>query len=218
MASVQDFDSSVNLLQAILWQYEDAEKLLSIARAKQAWIENNQTEFWSSWYRDVFNIETANAFGLSVWGRILNIKMQVIEAPQPSKVPFGFGSFNANFNNGNFGVLSDQSIGLTLEQQRTIVRMRYFQLTSRCTTPEINEFLKGLFGDQGTVYVIDSYDMSFVTFLFTFTPDSHLQFILENYDLLPRPAAVGAQWVVQREPAFGFGPYNLNFTNGQFGA
>lgn len=218
MASVQDFDSSVNLLQAILWQYEDAEKLLSIARAKQAWIEKNQTEFWSSWYRDVFNIETANAFGLSVWGRILNIKMQVIETPQPAKVPFGFGPFNANFNNGNFGVLSDQSIGLTVEQQRTIVRMRYFQLTSRCTTPEINDFLKGLFGDQGTVYVIDSYDMSLVTFLFTFTPDSHLQFILENYDLLPRPAAVGAKWVVQREPAFGFGPYNLNFTNGQFGA
>lgn len=218
MASVQDFDSSVNLLQAILWQYEDAEKLLSIARAKQAWIESNQTEFWSSWYRDVFNIETANAFGLSVWGRILDIKMQVVEAPRPDKIAFGFGEFNANFNHGNFGVLNDQSIGLTLEQQRTVVRMRYFQLTSRCTTPEINEFLKGLFGDQGTVYVIDSYDMSFVTFLFTFTPDSHLQFILENYDLLPRPATVGAQWIVQRDPAFGFGPYNLNFTNGQFGA
>lgn len=218
MASVQDFDSSVNLLQAILWQYEDAEKLLSIARAKQAWIENNQTEFWSSWYRDVFNIETANAFGLSVWGRILNIKMQVVEAPQPDKIAFGFGEFNANFNNGNFGVLNDQNVGLTLEQQRTVVRMRYFQITSRCTIPEINEFLKGLFGDQGTVYVIDTYDMSFVTFLFTFTPDSHLQFILENYDLLPRPASVGAQWAVQREPAFGFGPYNLNFTNGQFGA
>lgn len=218
MASVQDFDSSVNLLQAILWQYEDAEKLLSIARAKQAWIENNQTEFWSSWYRDVFNIETANAFGLSVWGRILNIKMQVVEAPQPDKIAFGFGEFNANFNNGNFGVLNDQNVGLTLEQQRTVVRMRYFQITSRCTIPEINEFLKGLFGDQGTVYVIDTYDMSFVTFLFTFTPDSHLQFILENYDLLPRPASVGAQWTVQRDPAFGFGPYNLNFTNGQFGA
>lgn len=218
MATIQGFDSSVNLLQAILWQYEDAEKLLALARAKQDWINQNQRDFWDSWYRDVFCIDTANAFGLSVWGRILNIRMQVVSEPTPEIKPFGFGPYAANFNNGNFGSTTDQNIGLTVEQQRTIIRMRYFQLTSRCTTPEINDFLKKIFGSKGNVYVIDSYDMSLVTFIFTFAPDSQLQFILENYDLLPRPAAVGAKWIVQTEPSFGFGPYNLNFTRGQFGA
>lgn len=218
MATIQSFDSSVNLLQAILWQYEDAEKLLALARAKQEWVSANQEDFWDDWYRNVFCVDTANSFGLAVWGRILNVAMQVVSSPTPNITPFGFDPYAQNFNNGSFGVTSDQNIGLTVEQQRTIIKMRYFQLTSRCTIPEINSFLKNIFGSQGVVYVIDSYDMSFITFLFTFTPNSQLQFILENYDLLPRPAAVGANWVVQTEPSFGFGPYNLNFTNGQFGA
>lgn len=218
MATVQGFDSSVNLLQAILWQYEDAERLLAIARAKQDWVDSNQTEFWQSWYRDVFNVDTANDFGLSVWGRILNVKMSVSVAPQPNKISFGFGSYNANFNNGNFGVDRDKTVGLTLEQKRTVIKMRYFQLTSRCTATEINEFLSGMFGSQGSVYVIDSYDMSFITFLFTFSPSSQLQFILDEFDLLPRPAAVGARWVAQGRESFGFGPDNLNFNNGSFGA
>lgn len=218
MSTVQDFDSSVNLMQAILWQYEDAEKLKAIAQAKQDWTNKNQTEFWASWYRDVFNIDTANEFGLTVWGRILNVKMQAVAQPQPGKISFGFGVNHENFGNGNFGVSEDQQIGLTLEQQRTIIRLRYFQLTSRCTMPEINKFLANLFADRGRVFVIDPYDMTFITFLFTFTPDSQLRFILDEYDLLPRPATLGAKWLVQSEPSFGFGPYNLNFNNGNFGA
>lgn len=218
MSTVQDFDASVNLLQAILWEYEDAEKLLAIARAKQEWTNRNQTEFWSNWYRDVFNIDTANSFGLSVWARILDVKLQTVQAPEAGKFAFGFGKNHANFENGNFGLDSDQAVRLTVDQQRTVIRMRYFQLTSRCTIPEINDFLAKLFKDQGLVFVVDSYDMSFVTFLFTFSPSSQIQFILDNYDLLPRPAAVGARWLVQSEPSFGFGPYNLNFNNGSFGA
>lgn len=218
MTTVQDFDSSVNLMQAILWQYEDAEKLKAIARAKQEWTNHNQSEFWSSWYRDVFNIDTANSFGLAVWGRILNIALGVDVAPQVGKRAFGFGSNHANFNQGNFGTTTDETIGLTVDQQRTVIRLRYFQLTSRCTIPEVNEFLAKLFAAEGNVFVIDPYDMSFVTFVFTFTPNSQLQFILEKYDLLPRPAAVGVKWRVRPKPSFGFGENHLNFNNGNFGA
>ncbi|MEG7685973.1 DUF2612 domain-containing protein, partial [Listeria monocytogenes] len=73
------------------------------------------------------------------------------------------------------------------------LRLRYYQLVSRGTVPEINAFLKLMFGDQGLVYTIDNHDMTFVTYFFTFIPDAQTKFILYNYDLLPRPAGVGVQ-------------------------
>lgn len=196
MSTIQDFDSSLNLMVAILWQYEDAEKLKAIVSAKQAWVNANQRDFWSSWYTDVFNIDTANAFGLSVWSRILDAPLKIDVAAQTKKIPFGFGSFNKNFNRGNFGVDSDQSQGLNVEQQRMVIRFRYFQLTTRCAVPEINQFLSEMFGHLGPAYVTDPKDMSVITYNFGFTPDSQLQFVLDEFDLLPRPAGVGVKWVI----------------------
>lgn len=218
MSDIQIFDPSVNLMQAILWQYEDAEKLKAIVEAKQAWTNSNQTEFWRSWYRDVFNIDTANDFGLSVWARILDVPLQVENSAQEDKKPFGFGANNNNFVNGNFGVVAGSAQRLGTEQQRLVIRMRYFQLTSRCTVPEINSFLADVFKDMGRAFVFDPLDMSFVLYTFGFAPDSQLQFILNEYDLLPRPAGVGVRWQAQALPSFGFGIYNLNFNNGNFGA
>jgi len=218
MSTVQEFDASVNLLAAILWQYEDAEKLKALAIAKQAWTTENQTGFWLGWYRDVFNVDTATAFGLSIWGRILNVRLGVDVAPQ-NKVAFGFGAVHKNFNApSNFGVDSDKTQNLTAEQQRLVIKLRYFQLTSRGTVPEINRFLNQLFGVQGGAFVIDPHDMSFAIYQFGFNPDSQLRFILDEFDLLPRPAGVGVKWQVQMRPVFGFGPYNINFNRGTFGA
>lgn len=218
MSTVQEFDASVNLLAAILWQYEDAERLKALAVAKQAWTTQNQTNFWLGWYRDVFNVDTATDFGLSIWGRILNVRLGVDVAPQ-NKVAFGFGAAHKNFNApSNFGVDADKTQSLTLEQQRLVIKLRYFQLTSRGTVPEINRFLNQLFGVQGGAFVIDPHDMSFAIYQFGFNPDSQLRFILDEFDLLPRPAGVGVKWQVQMRPVFGFGPYNINFNRGTFGA
>lgn len=218
MSTVQQFDASVNLLAAILWQYEDAEKLKALATAKQAWATEHQTNFWLNWYRDVFNVDTANEFGLSIWGRILDVRLGVDVAPQTNKVAFGFGAAHRNFNGGNFGVDADKTQTLSLEQQRLVIRLRYFQLTCRGTVPEINEFMNLMFGDQGKVFVIDPHDMSYAIYQFDFTPSSELRFILDEFDLLPRPSAVGVKWQVKMRPVFGFGPHNLNFNNGTFGA
>lgn len=217
MSTAQEIDSHVNLLKAILWQYEQAGKLKSLAYSKQDWIDRVQTGFWADWYRDVFNIDTANKFGLSIWARILNISLGVDIEPDPTKIPFGFGSNNVNFENGNFGTQSTNTIRLGLEQQRLVIRMRYFQLTTRNTIPEINQFLARFFGQYGNSYVYDGLDMT-MTYLFGFVPDSQIQFILENYDLLPRPAGVKVSWQTATVEKFGFGVENLNFNNGNLGA
>jgi hypothetical protein len=217
MSTIQEFDFSTNLLKALLWEHNKAEVLESLIRQKQTWVDTNQRDFWSAWFRDVFNVDTANDFGLSIWGRILGVALSSTIESSRDKEAFGFGTNHKNFNNGNFarGQTGEQS--LTTEQRRLVIKLRYFQLTSRGAVPEINEFLYALFGDQGTVYVIDSLDMTYATYFFNFEPDSQLRFILEKFDLLPRPAGVGVRYIVQVKPSFGFGVEHLNFENGSFG-
>jgi hypothetical protein len=97
-----------------------------------------------------------------------------------------------------------------------VLRLRYFQLVSRGTIPEINQFMKMLLGDQGQVYVLDPNDMTYVVYVFTFQPNPGLTFVLDTYDLLPRPAGVGVRRIVVTRPSFGFGEYNKNFKHGTF--
>jgi hypothetical protein len=186
---------------------------------KQAWYDNNQSEFWTDWVRDVFDIRTANAFGLQVWSIILGIPLVINTSPSSDGDRFGFGDagddFNPNFTRGTFGQSTGGSVNLTVEQQRIVLRLRYFQLVGRNTVPEINKFMKMLFASQGLVYVVDNYDMT-MSYVFGFAIDSGLAFILQQYDLLPRPSTVGIDYAVYSTPVFGFGSFNLNFTRGSF--
>lgn len=217
MATVQQFDYSVDLLQAILWQYNDASKLLSLANQKAEWYDESQRDFWANWYTDVFNLQTANDFGLAVWARILNVPLVATVPASEDRPVFGFGIHNLNFHSGNFGRDVSGTVNLTTEQKRLVLRLRYFQLISNGTVPEINAFLRLLFGDDGAVYVLDSLDMSFAVYVFDFVPAASVLFVLEQFDLLPRPAGVGTSILISPGDSFGFAPYYLNFENGNFG-
>jgi len=217
MSRIQEFDYSVDLMKALLWQYNDAENLQKLLELKNEWYIKNQTEFWSNWYNDVFNLKTANAFGLSVWAIILDIPITVQVGPSaPDKPTWGYGEFNKNFENGNFSRSRGGALSLTVEQSRTVLRLRYFQITSRGTVPEINRFLKLLFKDLGPIYVRDNLDMT-MTYVFGFQPSSQLLFVLERYDILPRPAGVAVDSVVELIQYWGFEPFRENFDNGNFG-
>lgn len=193
MGTIQEFDYDVNVLAAMLWQYNAAPHLLSLFTQKQEWYDENQSEFWTDWETDVFDLQTANQFGLSLWAIILDIPIIVVVTPPSNVVGFGWNSLHKNFTHGNFRA-TNGSQQLTVEQARTVLRMRYFQITSRGTIPEINRFMNILFGDLGTVYVVDNYDMT-LTYTFTFPIPSALSYIFENYDILPRPAGVSVTFV-----------------------
>ena len=216
MSGTQQFDFSVDLMRSILWQYEGAPRAVALARNDQSWIDSHHSDFWRNWHRDVFDLDTANEFGLSVWARILGVSLE-IGAPRRVEGVFGFGVNHANFENGNFGRASDGQVNLDIESARKLLKLRWFQLTMRPTAPNINRSLAMVFG-PGAAFVADPYDMTWVTFFFTTAPDYRLRRLLENTDILPRPSTVGARWMTQIRPSWGFGPNHLNFENGNFGA
>lgn len=211
---IQQFDFSVDLLRAILWQYNDAVKLQSLLTQKSEWYIENQTNFWTQWVTDVFNLKTANEFGCAVWGVILGIQLSISQPGTGNRPVWGFGPNNLNFGNGNFGRSSAGISSLTLEEKRLVLRLRYFQLITDGTVPHINFILRDVFG-QG--YVVDNHDMT-MTYVFQTALPSRLLSVLQQFDLLPRPAGVDTNIVILTDPVWGFGVNNQNFENGPFGA
>lgn len=215
MSQIQAFNFSVDLLRALLWQYNDAVRLEELLRQKQAWYDLNHRDFWNNWITDVFDLRTANDFGLDVWAVILNIPV-VISAGQdaPDKPIWGFDQYRENFNNGNFANIA--SSNLTTEQKRVALRLRYFQLVTTGSVTEINAFLAYLFEPLGPVYVADGLDMT-ALYIFGFPISSNLEAVLSEFDLLPRPAGVKIAYVVLGDSnGWGFGNFHDNFTNGNF--
>lgn len=213
MATVQQFNFSVDLLRAILWQYDGAAGMQSLLRAKAAWYDENQRDFWANWERDVFDLTTANDFGCAVWGIILAVPLSIGLPGTGDRPVWGFGTENLNYENGNFGRLGSGVTGLTVEQKRMILRLRYFQLISDGSVPHTNFVLRQVFG-QG--YVVDNHDMT-VTYVFETELPIAVRTLIDQYDLLPRPAGVGINIIYLSNPVWGFGPENYNFENAPFG-
>ena len=202
MATKRLFDFSVDVMRAILWQYNDAAKLQSILEAKQAWYNLNFRDFWADWYTNVFNLQTCNDFGLTVWAIILDMPIVVqIEPATPSRPTWGYEEFHRNFDRGNFFDGKGGAQVLTPADARIALRMRYFQLTGRGTVPEINRLLKSLFGDRGLSYVEDNNDMT-ISYKFGFYPTAQLLLTIVNNDLLPRPSGVGVDYAVNVDFVF----------------
>ena len=215
MSQIQEFDFSVDLLRALLWQYNEATRLQTLMQGKQDWYNINQTEFWGSWYRDVFNLQTANDFGLAVWAIILDIPLLVASQGDPIDKPiWGFGQYRKNFENGNFASIATSQ--LTTEQKRLVLRLRYFQLYTRATVTEVNAFLGELFAPYGGGYVQDNLDMT-ALYIFNSPLPSALAVVLSEFDLLPRPAGVKIDFIITGlTPSWGFGEFHRNFENGNF--
>lgn len=211
---IQIFDASVPITDALLWQESTSKSLQALAALKQEWYQENHTKFWQDWYDNVFNLQTANDFGCSVWGIILGIPLTLGPPPDPSgKKNWGFGSLRKNFMHGNF--TSSGAAGLTLEEKRIVLKLRYFQLSCRCAIPEINKFLQFLFKDIGTAYILDNLDMS-ITYVFNFQLSDNLIYMFEKYHLLPRMDGVRLRDHIFDTGFWGFDKYNANFDQAPF--
>ena len=222
---IQQFDYSVNILQSLIWQYDESPNLITLLSRKQDWYTINQQQFWTDWYTNVFNLVTANLFGLSVWSYILDMTLFVPLNPDaPDKPLWGFNAYDptyptventyVNFGLGNFSTYN-QNVILTVEEQRFILRLRYFQLVTRGAIPEINKFLHYLTSTSnivpnGDIWVLDGLDMT-ITYVFNFEISQGLREVIQTLDLLPRPAGVGVKYVVVPSPVWGFNAYNPTY-------
>lgn len=191
MTTIQTLYFSANILRALLWRHNSAVNLQALVQHKQDFYDANTVDFWNDWYVNVFDLRTANDFGLQVWSRILGLTITISNDPQPFNTGWGFGPFRVNYFGANFNNPT-QDIPLTTEDARVLLRIRYYQLTSNATIPGINAMIADVFetfaiGSPG--HVLDPFDMT-MEYIFNFSMSASLEDLLLDFDLLPRPAGV----------------------------
>lgn len=198
MTQIKQFQFSVNLLQSILWQWDDDPVLTSIIKSKQNWYYDNQYNFWTNWFTDVFDLRTANEFGCVIWAIILGFPLTYILSGTLSVNPFGFGpdgvdsaaNGNQNWFNSNFASNQTEQFVLTLPEKRIVLQLRFRQLFSRGNIPEVNKIFSDiLVPTYGEIYAIDNYNMSMTIVCVAGIP-AFLGFLFTQFDLIPRPAGV----------------------------
>lgn len=216
--NIQQFDFSIDLFKVVKWEYDQAPNLKSLINFKQEWYTDNHSKFWSAWERDVFNLFTANDFGLNVWAIILNLPLYTESGASPSNYPaFGFANFGLNFGRSNFAIDADTVNRLTTEQKRQLLRMRWWQITSDGSMSSINHALYDVFGKD--VYALDGHNMTITIIYQTILPNMMMN-LIQEFDLIPRPSGVKFNHLVKPRDAFGFAEYSLNFDQpySQFGS
>lgn len=189
MSAIQAFDFSINLLKHIIWQYDKTVNLYGLVSLKNTWFAQNGEQFWTDWYNDVFNLDTANDFGLCVWAIILDIPIFADDSSTALGDTFGFDPYYQNFTHGNFAPPRNGAL-LTTEERRVVLKLRYYQITTNGSVTAINAALNDVFG-VGNAYVDDNYNMTIV-YTFINPISAPLLNVLLNFDVMPRPAGVSA--------------------------
>ena len=162
---------------------------------KQAWYQEKHCDFWNNWVIDVFDLRTANEFGLSVWSVILDVKIFGQNTKSRLDYPaIYFGSTRKNFGHGNFARNASVIEGLTLDQKRIMLQLKAFIMNSNSSTYDINKKLVELF-PNGEVKLMDNLNM---TYTYIVSSDDNFEFaeLLKEFDLLPRPNCVDIDVVV----------------------
>lgn len=181
MSDILEYKTATDFEKHILWQYNNAPALNSLMQSKQDWYNVNHNNFWNDYINNVLKISTANDYGLSIWGSILQIPRTFL--------------------------VNGVETTVDTEQYRMLIQARMLLLRTRATLPEINEFLKFVFGKYGKAYVIDNNDMT-ITYRFSFTLTPLQISILQTIPLLPKPAGVKYIIVQTGGDVFGFNTVN----------
>lgn len=161
-------DWLIDLEKSILWQYDKSDKLKSLITQKQAWYKENVTDFITNFFSNIFNLKTANDFGLAVWGKILNFPRQIKNKED------------------------DSILDLSTEQYRFLLQAQVLKFKMKCTIPEINRYLRIIFNQENNenVYVVDNHDMTITYIIEPTSISEEIRDLIENYDFLPCPVGV----------------------------
>ena len=195
------FTFDTNLIQNVLWQYENAAGLKSLISQKEEWYSTNLNVFWQKIVDDFLNIKTATDWGLNLWGKILNV----------SRIYY----------------VNGEQITLSTELYRRLILGKMSLIRSNGTVPEINKYLNFIFSDHTTndtyaAVVQDNDDMS-VYYVLNFTPTDEELALIYSRTFLPTPAGVLDKiYLLDQTIIFGFAntgfmPFNTApFWDGSF--
>lgn len=175
--------------EVILKQYANSPTLFALMDDISQWLDGALT--FDQFFDYVWNIDTAQGFGLDIWGRILGVGRVY---PIVTQDYFGFDEAQPTatpFNQGIFwtGAAATSNYALSDTAYRRLLLAKAMANILDGGTASINQLLMFMFEGRGNAYVVDDNDMSMVyKFDFAFTPVDLT--LVQNSGVLPTPAGV----------------------------
>jgi hypothetical protein len=153
---------------------------------------------FENFYDFVFNLATAQGYGLDVWGRILGVSRILNvgtggpfigwEEALPGSSPWGQGIW---FSSGS-GLTSNYA--LSDSAYRILLFAKGAANVSNASLQSINKILLSLFPNRGNCYCTDGLDQT-MTYTFTFPLSPVELSIIGQSGALPKPAGVAVSVV-----------------------
>lgn len=190
-----------------IWQYSRAANLNRVLEAEIDFYQKAVGDFYADWEKDVFNLKTANSFGLSVWAKILGVSRPYI-SPQNYAIDNSTTLRLYNPNDETWhsiwlsGALPALNIEVRSESQNTQIPnfplddetfrkcllAKLQLLYSNGSVYDINKYLSNIFTGK-SVYIQDNYDMT-MNIVFSDTPTDADLTIITSPDFSPKVAGV----------------------------
>lgn len=182
----------INIEDTIASQYANSPIILSIIETMNDAIDPGYTI--DSFYSILWNLRTATGWGLDIWGRIVGVSRDV-QMTNPSAKSFGFKTDPASekftpFDNAPFSGAGSgfQSYTLPDTQYKELIIIKAASNILYATAPNINKYLKSIFGDQRAYYYITGHMTA--SYIFEFDLTAFQRLITFTLKLLPEPCGV----------------------------
>lgn len=195
----------IDVEQTIISQYGNSATITQLIRNMNSNIDPRADI--DGFFDFVFNVDTAQGFGLDIWGRIVGVGRE-LQLPSDS-LYFGFGEAvpgaypfgEQPFYDGT--APATQTFILADDAYRQLILVKALANISAVNAKSLNQLLQNLFPGRGRCYVNDTGGMS-LRYTFEFLLTSYEIAILTQSGAMPRPAGVSATLINVDSTPFGF--------------
>ncbi len=193
-----------NPIVTVAAQYATSPTLMQMIDSMNQYFDpsTNFAEFYSY----VWNVDTAQGFGLDIWGKIVDVGRDLTVPGEllyfgfdeaTDALPFDQGTF---YNNNAL----TQTYRLEDDVYRVLILTKALANISISTPASLNKLLQNLFPNRGRAYVLDLGGMQ-MRFVFEFLLEPFEYSILTQSGAVPHPAAVQSDILQVDVPGtFGF--------------
>ena len=178
----------IDVEQTIISQYGNSATITQLVYNMNLYLDPRSD--FDTFFSFVWNVETAEGFGLDIWGRIVGVDRSInvpADTPNPGHYTFTAGVYQ-----------------MTDDEYRGVVLIKALANITNCTADGLNQLLSNLFATRGRCYVRDVGSMS-MEFRFEFFLYPFEYVIITQSGVAPRPAGVLATvFQVDVPTTFGF--------------
>ena len=158
--------NKINTDGVILWQYDKAYNLIRLLQHWNQFAKASCEDFWDYFGNYVFAIDSADTYGLNVWGSLLGIPRPTIKIPvgakgdgntdvvtvptEPDVLVPGFDKYGYNTNGYKVQSKSNdgewKTVTIQNELYRHLLKGRFILMCHTPTVPNYNKYLSIVFG------------------------------------------------------------------------